>query len=217
MHTQLSSESLKADNKSEAAAAPMLATDMRLEVAVIPVSNVDRAKQFYESLGWRLDADFIRRDGSRAVQLTPPGSPASIQLATAPALSLYLIVSDIEAARTDLVAHGVAVSEVFHRGSGPGSRLSGPDPERRSYGSLASFSDPDGNNWLVQEVTHRLPGRVQGDTIFTSSSELASALRRASAVHGEHEKRHGGQHDTNWPDWYADYIVREQSGAELPL
>jgi catechol 2,3-dioxygenase-like lactoylglutathione lyase family enzyme len=184
---------------------------MRLEVAVLPVSDVDRAKRFYAGLGWRLDADFIRADGSRAVQLTPPGSPASIQLGSAPLL--YLVVSDIDAARAELAAHGVEVSDVFHRG--PNSRLAGPDPERRSYGSLATFSDPDGNAWLIQEVTKRLPGRADGDTNFASSRELASALRRAAAAHGEHEKR-TGKHDDNWADWYADYVVREQAGKSLP-
>ncbi len=192
------------------------ALDMKLEVAVIPVSDVDRAKRFYENLGWRLDADFVRTDGSRAVQFTPPGSLASIQLGTGRALPRYLIVSDIEAARAQLAERGVEVSEVFHRGAGRDSRLSGPDPKRRSYASYASFSDPDGNSWLVQEVTQRLPGRVDGNTTFTSSSGLAAALRRAATAHGEHEKRIG-QHDAEWADWYAEYIVREQSGKELPL
>jgi catechol 2,3-dioxygenase-like lactoylglutathione lyase family enzyme len=182
---------------------------MKLEVAVIPVSDVDRARRFYADLGWRLDADFARADGSRAVQLTPPGSRASIQLGTGPLL--YLVVSDIEAARAELIARGVDVSEVFHRG--PQGRLSGPDPDRPSYGSLATFSDPDGNAWLIQQVTRRLPGRVDGDTTFASSSELAAALRRAAAAHGEHEKRIG-QSDANWPDWHADYIIREQTGKE---
>ena len=190
------------------------AIDMKLEVAVIPVSDVDRAKRFYENLGWRLDADFIRADGSRAVQLTPLGSPTSIHLGTRPALPHFLVVNDIEAARTELIARGVDVSEVFHRG--PQGRISGPDPERPSYGSLATFSDPDGNVWLIQQVTQRLPGRVSGDqTTFPSSSDLAAALRRAAAAHGEHEKRTGG-HDPNWPDWYAEYIVREQTGQQLP-
>lgn len=182
---------------------------MKLEVAVIPVSDVDRAKRFYGDLGWRLDADFVRADGSRAVQLTPPGSPASIQLGTAPLH--YLVVSDIEAARAELIGRGVEVSEVFHRG--PQGRLSGPDPERPSYGSLATLSDPDGNAWLIQQVSRRSPGRVDGDTTFASSSELASALRRAAAAHGEHEKRIG-KSDANWPEWYADYIIREQTGKE---
>ena len=190
------------------------AVDMKLEVVVIPVSDVDRAKRFYENLGWRLDADFVRADGSRAVQLTPPGSPASIHLGSGAALPRFLIVNDIEAARADLIARSIEVSEVFHNGAQ--GRIPGPDPERPSYGSLATFSDPDGNVWLIQQVTQRLPGRVSaGQTTFTSSSDLAAALRRAAAAHGEHEKRTGG-HDANWPDWYADYIVREQAGEPLP-
>jgi hypothetical protein len=142
---------------------------------------------------------------------TPPGSPASIQFGATPLL--YLIVSDIEAARAELIGRGVDVSEVFHRG--PQGRLSGRAPESASYGSLATFSDPDGNAWLIQEVTRRLPGRVEGDTTFASAGDLASALRRAAAAHGEHEKRIGHR-DENWPDWYAEYIVREQVGKGLP-
>jgi catechol 2,3-dioxygenase-like lactoylglutathione lyase family enzyme len=197
--------------------------DMKLEVVVIPVSDIDRAKRFYGSLGWRLDADFIVGDEFRVVQLTPPGSPCSIHFGTGLTSAvpgslrgLYLVVSDIEAARAELVDRGVEVSELFHR-AGPGKpSLSGPDPARRSYGSFASFSDPDGNGWLLQEVTARLPGRVDADdTTFTSSSELATTLRRAEAAHGEHEKR-TGQRDANWPDWYAEYIVREQAGKPLP-
>jgi catechol 2,3-dioxygenase-like lactoylglutathione lyase family enzyme len=188
--------------------------DMKLEVAVIPVSDVDRAKRFYESLGWRLDADFVRPDGSRAVQFTPPGSPASIHLGTGPALPHILVVNDIEAARAELVSSGVDVSEVFHRGSQ--GRIPGPDPDRPSYGSLAMFNDQDGNVWLLQQVTQRLPGRVSADqTSFASPTDLAAALRRAAVAHGEHEKRTGG-HDANWPDWYAEYIVREQTGQKLP-
>jgi len=197
--------------------------DMKLEVVVIPVSDVDRAKRFYGDLGWRLDADFAVGSAFRVVQFTPPGSPCSIHFGTGvtsavpgSARGLYLVVSDIEAARAELVSRGADVSEVFHRG-GPGKPpLSGPDPARRSYFSYATFSDPDGNGWLLQEVRVRLPGRVDaGDTTFTSSSELASALRRAAAAHGEHEKR-TGQHDVNWPDWYAEYIVAEQAGKQLP-
>jgi catechol 2,3-dioxygenase-like lactoylglutathione lyase family enzyme len=198
--------------------------EMKLEVVVIPVSDVDRAKRFYGELGWRLDADFVS-DEFRVVQLTPPGSPCSIHFGTAragvspaapgSAQGLYLVVSDIQGARAELVGRGVDVSEVFHRG-GRGDRLSGPDPERRSYSSLASFNDPDGNGWLLQEVTARLPGRVDADqTRFASSAALSAALRRAAAAHGEHEKRIG-QHDLDWSNWYADYIVREQSGKELP-
>ena len=206
---------------------------MKLEVIVIPVADVDRAKQFYGALGWRLDADFAFDDGFRVIQFTPPGSAASVIFGTnvtpaAPgsAKGIYLVVSDIEAARKDLLSRGVNVSEPFHSGGDVhtgadepylfGSvRVGGPDPERRSYFSLASFSDPDGNGWVLQEVTVRLPGRMEADTTFTSAAELAAALRRAAAAHGEHEKRTGG-HDVNWPDWYAEYIVREQAGEPLP-
>ncbi|WP_046868397.1 VOC family protein [Microvirga massiliensis] len=197
--------------------------DMKLEVIVIPVADVDRAKRFYGGLGWRLDADFVKGDAFRVVQFTPPSSPCSIHFGNGvtsaepgSAQRMYLIVSDIEAARAELVERGVDVSEVFHRaavGEGP---LSGPDPERRSYNSFATFSDPDGNSWLLQEITARLPGRVDtDDTTFTSSTELAAALRRAAAAHGEHEKRIG-HHDEGWPDWYAEYMVAEQAGKELP-
>jgi catechol 2,3-dioxygenase-like lactoylglutathione lyase family enzyme len=208
--------------------------DMKLEVVVIPVSDVDRAKEFYGSLGWRLDAEFAAGDDFRVIQFTPPGSGCSVIFgknvtAAAPgsARGLYLIVSDIEAARDELLGRGVEVSEVFHEAGGVHAgadepylfgrlRVSGPDPEQRSYRSFASFSDPDGNGWLLQEVTARLPGRVDAnDTTFTSSTELASALRRAEAAHGEHEKR-TGQRDADWPNWYAEYIVREQAGKELP-
>jgi catechol 2,3-dioxygenase-like lactoylglutathione lyase family enzyme len=200
-----------------------MTVDMKLEVVVIPVADVDRAKHFYTNLGWRLDADFVKGDTFRVVQFTPPGSPASIHFgkgvtAAAPgsAQGLYLIVSDIEAARADLVSHGVDASEIFHRraiGEGP---VSGPDPERRSYNSFVTFNDPDSNRWLLQEITTRLPGRVDAaETTFSSSADLASAFRRAETAHGEHEKR-TGQRDANWADWYAEYIVREQAGKELP-
>jgi catechol 2,3-dioxygenase-like lactoylglutathione lyase family enzyme len=206
---------------------------MKLEIVVIPVSNVDRAKQFYGDLGWRLDADFAAADGYRVIQFTPPGSGASVIFganvtAAVPgsAKGLYLIVSDIEAACKDLLSRGVKVSGPFHGGGDVhvgadephlfGSvRIDGADPERRSYLSLASFSDADGNGWMLQEITTRLPGRVEGDTTFASAAELAATLRRAAAAHGEHEKRTGG-HDVNWPDWYAEYIVREQAGEPLP-
>jgi predicted enzyme related to lactoylglutathione lyase len=208
--------------------------DFKFEIAVIPVSDVDRAKDFYAKLGWRLDADFAGPDDYRVIQFTPPGSPASVIFgknvtAAAPgsAQGLYLVVSDIEAARKNLLDRGVKVSEAFHASGDVhvGSdepflfgrvRTSGLHPERGSYRSYASFSDPDGNGWLLQEVTARLPGRVEADTAFASSTDLASALRRAAAAHGEHEKRNGGQHDVNWPDWYADYIVKEQAGQPLP-
>lgn len=209
--------------------------DMKLEVVVIPVSDVDRAKRFYGDLGWRLDADFAAGDDFRLIQFTPPGSGCAVIFgknvtAAAPgsAQGVYLIVSDIQAAREELLGRGVKVSEVFHDSGDVHAgaddpylfgrlRISGPDPEHRSYRSYASFSDPDGNGWLLQEVTVRLPGRVDAnDTTFTSSTELASALRRAEAAHGEHEKR-TGQRDANWSDWYAEYMVREQAGKELPL
>jgi len=197
---------------------------MKLEVVVIPVADVDRAKRFYGGLGWRLDADFVVGDAFRGVQFTPPGSSCSIHFGTGitsavpgSVRNLYLVVSDIEAARTELVARGVDVSDVFHR-AGPGKPpVSGRDPERRSYSSFATFSDPDGNEWLLQEVTARLPGRVKADdTTFTSPTELASALRRAEVAHGEHEKRTGGQRDANWPEWYAAYMIAEQAGKPLP-
>ena len=201
---------------------PAPRVDMKLEVVVIPVSDVEAAKGFYSSLDWRLDADFVKGDEFRGVQFTPPGSPCSIHFGKGitsaepgSASGLYLVVSDIEAARADLVARGVEVSQLFHRFPGE-SPSSGPDPERRSYASFATFSDPDGNTWLLQEVTARLPGRVDAkDTTFTSTSELAAALRRAEAAHGEHEKR-TGQRDADWPTWYAEYMVREQSGEPLP-
>jgi catechol 2,3-dioxygenase-like lactoylglutathione lyase family enzyme len=203
--------------------------DTKLEVVVIPVSDVDRAKRFYAGLGWRLDADVITGDDFRVVQFTPPGSPCSIIFGTGvtsaqpgSAQGLHLVVSDIEAARAEFVERGVDVSELFHDAggvfhhAGRQGRVSGPDAKRRSYASFASFSDPDGNGWLFQEVTVRLPGRVQAeDTTFGSSSELASALRRAAAAHGEHETR-TGQHDANWPDWYAEYILGEQAGKQPP-
>ena len=207
--------------------------DMKLEVVVIPVSDVDRAKEFYARLGWRLDADYAT-DGFRVIQCTPPGSGCSVIFgknvtAAAPgsAQGLYLIVSDIAAARDELLGRGVKISEVFHDASGVYAgpdepylfgrlRVNGPDPEHRSYRSYASFSDPDGNGWLFQEVTARLPGRIDlAETTFASANDLASALRRAEAAHGEHEKR-TGQRDANWPAWYAEYMAREQAGEELP-
>jgi catechol 2,3-dioxygenase-like lactoylglutathione lyase family enzyme len=228
---EMSNTQPRRETATEAAKAK--AVDMKLEVVVIPVSDVDRAKQFYAKLGWRLDADYASGDDYRVIQFTPPGSGSSVIFgknvtAAAPgsAQGLYLIVSDIEAARKDLLARGVKVSEAFHDAGGVylgkdepylfgRLRVGGLDPEHRSYRSFASFSDPDGNGWLFQEVTTRLPGRVETDTTFASSAELASALRRAAVAHGEHEKRTGG-HDANWPDWYAEYVVREQAGLELP-
>jgi catechol 2,3-dioxygenase-like lactoylglutathione lyase family enzyme len=197
--------------------------DLRLEVVVIPVSDVDRAKRFYSGLGWRLDADFEVGDVFRVVQFTPPGSSSSIHFGLGltsatpgSAGGLYLVVTDIEIARAELVRRGANVSDIIHR-DGPGQPpLVGRDPQRRSYRSYASFSDPDGNGWILQEVTARLPGRVDPDvTAFTSATELACALRRAAAAHGEYERRTGGKHDEKWPDWYADYIVQEHASMVL--
>ncbi|HWY45521.1 MAG TPA: VOC family protein [Candidatus Sulfotelmatobacter sp.] len=206
----------------------------KLEVIVIPVSDVDRSKEFYRRLGWRLDADYDSGKDFRVLQFTPPGSGCSIIFgknvtAAVPgsAQGLYLIVSDIEAARAELLGRGVEISDVFHDASGVYAgpdepylfgrqRVSGRDPEARSYRSFASFRDPDGNGWLFQEVTTRLPGRIDAaTTTFASANDLASALRRAAAAHGQHEKSIGGA-DANWPDWYAEYMVREQAGKELP-
>lgn len=204
--------------------------DMKLEAVVIPVGDVDRAKQFYAGLGWRLDADFAFDNGFRILQFTPPGSGCSVQFGTkvtsaAPgsAEGLYLVVSDIEAARKDLVAHGAEVSEVFHPGTpgaqfqpdGTSGRASGLAPDHASYSSFATFKDVDGNRWLLQEIRSRLPGRVTGETTYASVNDLANAMRRAEAAHGEHEKRLG-KRDENWPDWYAEYMIREQSGEKLP-
>ena len=207
--------------------------DMKFEIVVIPVSDSDRAKEFYGRLGWRLDADYAT-DNFRVVQFTPPGSGCSVIFgknvtgaAPGSAQGLYLIVSDLAAARAKLLGLGVKVSEVFHNEGvyvGPDEpylfgrvRVNGPDSEHRSYRSFASFSDPDGNGWLFQEITARLPGRIDSAaTSFASTSDLAAALRRAEAAHGEHEKRAGGQRDENWPDWYAEYMASEQSGKELP-
>jgi len=204
--------------------------DTKLEAVVLPVSDVDQAKAFYGSLGWRLDVD--RVDGEfRVIQFTPKGSSCSVQFGAnltpaepGSARALLLIVSDIQAAHDDLVAREVKVSDVFHCATGSvcrfrddgDDRASGPAPDHNSYGSFASLSDPDGNGWVLQEVTNRLPGRTDpAMTSFGSTHDLASALRRAAAAHGEHEKRIG-ESDANWPDWYAEYMVREQSGAELP-
>ena len=204
--------------------------DMKLEVVVIPVSDVDGAKEFYGSLGWRLDADVAAGDDFRLIQYTPPGSGCSVQFGTnltsatpGSAQSLYLIVSDLEAARDELLARGVKVGEVFHEGARGArfhpetdGRVSGPAPNSSSYGSFASFSDPDGNGWLFQEVTTRLPGRIDSAaTSFASANDLASALVRAEAAHSKHEER-TGEADPDWPDWYAEYMVAEQAGEELP-
>lgn len=210
--------------------------DMKFEIVVIPVTDVDRAKRFYGDLGWRLDADYASEDGRyRVIQFTPPGSACSVIFgknvtAAIPgsAQGMYLIVSDIEAARNELVARGVEISDVFHDApgvyDGPDEpylfgrfRVNGLHPEHSSYRSFASFNDPDGNGWLFQEITQRLPGRVEADVAtFSSPKDFAAALRRAEAAHGEHEKSSGGQRDENWPEWYADYLIREQQGKAPP-
>jgi catechol 2,3-dioxygenase-like lactoylglutathione lyase family enzyme len=208
--------------------------DMKFEIVVIPVSDVDRAKDFYARLGWRLDADYDDGKTFRVIQFTPPGSGCSVIFgkdvtAAAPgsAQGLYLIVSDLDAARKELLSRGVAVSEVFHSAgvyAGPDEpylfgrvRVSGPDPQHGSYRSFASFRDPDGNGWLFQEVTTRQPGRIDSTaTSFASANDLASAFRRAERAHGEYETRLGQGRDENWADWYAAYMVAEQSGQELP-
>jgi catechol 2,3-dioxygenase-like lactoylglutathione lyase family enzyme len=207
--------------------------DMKFEIVVIPVSDARRAKEFYANLGWRLDADFDNGKDYRVIQFTPPGSASSVIFgrnvtAAAPgsAQGMYLIVSDIAAARKALLDRGVQISEVFHNaGVYTGTdetylfgsvRVSGPDPQHASYRSFASFKDPDGNGWLFQEITTRLPGRIDSaTTTFASATDLANAMRRAEAAHGEHEKRIG-KADANWPDWYASYMVAEQAGKELP-
>jgi catechol 2,3-dioxygenase-like lactoylglutathione lyase family enzyme len=218
----------------DASQASVAIGDMKLEIVVIPVSDVDRAKEFYSGLGWRLDADYDNGKDFRVIQFTPPGSGCSVIFgknvtgaAPGSAQGLYLIVADIGSARDNLLRRGVKVSEVFHGASdayaGPDEpylfgriRVNGPDSEHRSYRSFASFSDPDGNGWLFQEITTRLPGRIDAtETAFASATDLASAFRRAEAAHGEHEKR-TGQRDANWADWYAAYMVAEQHGKELP-
>jgi catechol 2,3-dioxygenase-like lactoylglutathione lyase family enzyme len=206
--------------------------DLKLEVVVIPVADADRSKAFYADLGWRLDADFSFDNGFRVVQFTPPGSLCSVQFGTkitgAPpgsAHGLYLIVSDVDDARDELMRQGAKVSEVFHSGTpgaqldpeGTSGRVSGPDPDHKSYSSFATLEDPDGNSWLLQEVIDHLPGRLDPTiTSFNSAGDLAGALRRAETAHGEHERR-TGKADPDWPDWYAEYMVREQSGQELPV
>jgi catechol 2,3-dioxygenase-like lactoylglutathione lyase family enzyme len=220
---------VRSSDAGESAAAGT--SDLKLEAVVIPVSDVDRAKEFYAGLGWRLDADVPFDNGFRVVQLTPPGSACSVQFGTnitsaepGSAQGLYLIVSDVAAARDELANRGVEVSEVFHPGE-PGAqfrpdgtgRIGGPADDRASYSSFATFSDPDGNGWLLQEVTTRLPGRIAAaETTYASTADLESALKRAAAAHGEHEKREGGEYDEEWPAWYAAYMVAEQAGTELP-
>ncbi|HZC62469.1 MAG TPA: VOC family protein [Streptosporangiaceae bacterium] len=188
--------------------------DEKLEVVVLPVADVDRAKAFYEALGWRLDADFPVAPDYRVVQFTPPNSPASIQFgigmttaAPGSVQNLLLVVEDIEAARDELTGHGAPVSEVFHgAGQNPDRRVPGPDPDRGSYKSFATFADPDGNTWLLQEVTERLPGRVWP----TDVSALAELLHETADHHGAFEAV-APPHD--WWDWYAAYLDARQRGS----
>ncbi len=221
---------MSAENSSIINTTSAAQADLKLEAVVIPVSDVDRAKNFYANLGWRLDADFPFDNGFRVVQFTPPGSGCSVQFGTkitpatpGSAHGLYLIVTNIEAARAELISRGAPVSEVFHSATpgaqfqpGTTGRITSPAPNHASYSSFATFIDPDGNTWLLQEVTTRLPGRVDSAaTSFASTADLANALRRAEAAHGEHEKRIGHA-DPNWPDWYSSYIIAEQAGKPLP-
>ena len=208
----------EASGSAAATHTPVATVDMKLEVVTVPVSDTGRAEAFYRRLGWRQD---VTPPGSGVFQFTPPGSACSVQFGTnrtaaAPgsAQGLFLVVTDIQAAHDELAERGIEVSEVFH--FGPAGPVGGPDPERGSYRSLVAFSDPDGNRWLLQEVTTRFPGRIDPTaTTFGSASDLAGAMRRAEAAHGEHERR-TGQRDAEWADWYAAYMAAEQSGAELP-
>jgi catechol 2,3-dioxygenase-like lactoylglutathione lyase family enzyme len=210
-------------SKQQKSDAGVARVDMKFEVSLIPVSDVDRAKEFYKRLGWRLDDDIVSGNDFRVVQFTPPGSGSSISFgkgvtgAVPGSFRGGLIVSDIEAAHKEFVARGINASEVFHGSPfSPEGRISGPDPEHQSYRSYISFEDPDGNAWIVQEVTRRLPGRINpATTTFASANDLASAMRRAATAHGEHEKRNG-QRDANWPGWYAAYMAAEQAGTDLP-
>jgi catechol 2,3-dioxygenase-like lactoylglutathione lyase family enzyme len=221
-------------NNETNTSASVAKVNLKFEVVVIPVSDVDRAKEFYASLGWRLDIDSGNGKDYRIVQFNPPGSACSIIFgknvtlaAPGSAQGLYLIVSDIEAARKELLSLGVEISDAFHGDvglyEGPDEpflfgrrRVNGPDPSHTSYRSYASFHDPDGNGWLLQEVTTRLPGHMDPTTTnFASVNDLVGALRRAEAAHGSFENR-SGKADENWPQWYAEFMVREQSGENLP-
>jgi len=213
-------ETIATQKRHDAGAARV---DIKLEVEIVPVSDVDRAKEFYQKLGWRLDFDDTAGEDFRVVQLTPPGSGCSIVFgkgvtaATPGSLRGGLIVSDIEAAHKELVARGIDASEVFHGSPfSPEGRISGPEPKRQSYSSYIALEDPDGNVWILQEVTVRAPGRIDpATTAFTSANDLASAMRRAEAAYGQHEKR-TGQNDANWADWYAAYMAAERAGTKLP-
>jgi catechol 2,3-dioxygenase-like lactoylglutathione lyase family enzyme len=191
--------------------------DMKLEVVALPVSDIDRAKRFYGSLGCRLDADFAAGEDWRLVQMTPPGSPCSIMFgkgfttaAPGSVQGTFLVVDDIEAARAKLAGYGVDVSDVFHfegplRAVGTNGRVKGKDPQANSYHSWVSFSDPDGNGWLVQEVTTRLPGRG----LAMDVAILTALLREAEKRHGEYEPTAPKHH---WSGWYAAYVVARQQG-----
>jgi catechol 2,3-dioxygenase-like lactoylglutathione lyase family enzyme len=203
-------------NEHAAHTATAAMVDLKLEVVVIPVTDVDRAKRFYEGLGWRVDADFANGDSWRVVQLTPPGSPTSIHVgkgvttaAPGSAQNLYLVVSDIEAARAELIGRGADVSPAFHFAALGGAPLPGPDPNGRSYGSFASFKDPDGNSWLLQEIKTRLPGRGLSNMDVAT---LTGFLREAEEKHGEFEATAPKHH---WSDWYAAYIIARQGGRSV--
>jgi catechol 2,3-dioxygenase-like lactoylglutathione lyase family enzyme len=207
------------DNMTSVKQAGLATIDVKLEVIVIPVSDAERAEQFYRKLGWRQD---VTPPGSGVYQFTPHGSACSVQfgkgLTTATpgsAQKTYLIVSDIEATRNALIAAGIEVGEIFHLT--PNGPAPGIDPDHGTYRSRALFSDPDGNSWMLQEITTRLAGRIDsGVTSYGSVTDLISALIRAATAHGEHEKSMGGQRDENWPVWYAEYLAAEQAGSELP-
>jgi catechol 2,3-dioxygenase-like lactoylglutathione lyase family enzyme len=192
------------------------AVDLKLEVVVLPVADVERSKRFYEGLGWRVDGDFTNGPAWRAVQMTPPGSPCSIHFGTgisplAPGSmqNLYLVVSDLDTARAELIARGVAVSEPFHFTSIGGTRVEGRDPQRRTYNTFATFSDPDGNGWLLQEITSRLPGRGFSNL---DAATLTTLLKDAEAGHGRYEPTAPKHH---WADWYAAYIVARAEGRTV--
>jgi len=210
-------ENIATKSQPAAGVGNVRAVAFKLEVVAIPVADIERSKSFYTNLGWRLDADFTLSDEYRVIQFTPPESSCSIHfgkgITSAPAGSaqgLYLVVSDIEIARADLMRRGVEVSAPFHKVAG--AAAAGLDPQRRSYGSYTAFHDPDGNAWLLQEVTTRLPGRIApGAPLFASEEELAAALKRAAAAHGEHEKQIG-KSDPDWPTWYAKFMLDEQYG-----
>ena len=210
--------SIQTTNEHATPIAKATAVDLKLEVVVIPVADVDRAKRFYESLGWRLDADFTNGDDWRVVQMTPPGSACSVMfgkgLTTAVPGSvhgMFLVVDNVDAARAEFIKFGVGVSEVFHfegnllRASGTKGHVPGPDPSRSSYFSFAAFSDPDGNSWLLQEITARLPGRGVGRDVASLTEVLLEAEKR----HGEYDQSAPKHH---WSEWYATYIVAREQG-----